>query len=180
MCTLRHSMWSLASLLLTKDVMAFGECLRCAVWSQVPNPSGLVAAQQPAAISQLVALPSAQQQIPAAAAPPLPQLSVHTSLKLPTPSLQPDLSTQLLAVSRPATALPDLAVRQDHSCHRALLNSNRVVGLNFCMGCIKQYSGSGYGPAPAANVIVPSCPLLLHQFPCCVALCSGQSCPLQK
>jgi len=79
------------------------------VYSQVPNPSGLVAAQQPAAISQLVALPTAQQQLPAAA-PPLPQLSVHTSLKLQTPSLQPDITTQLHAVSHIATALPDTSV----------------------------------------------------------------------
>ncbi|KAL0049652.1 hypothetical protein WJX82_006873 [Trebouxia sp. C0006] len=77
---------------------------------QVPNPSGLVAAQQPAAISQLVALPTAQQQLPAAT-PPLPQLSVQTSLELQTPSLQPDITTQLHAVPHTATALPETSAR---------------------------------------------------------------------
>ena len=76
--------------------------------SQVPNPCGLVAAQQAGAVSQLVPLPTAQQ-LPTAA-PPVPQLSVQTSLQLQTSSLQPDISAQLHAVSHTATALPDTSV----------------------------------------------------------------------
>lgn len=76
---------------------------------QVPNPCGLVAAQQAGAVSQLVPLPTAQQ-LPTAA-PPVPQLSVQTSLKLQTSSLQPDISAQLHAVSHTATALPDTSAR---------------------------------------------------------------------
>ena len=97
----------------------------CNLVPQVPNQPGLVAQPQPAAISQLVALPTAQQPPPlpsaaaaaaaptAAAATALPQLSVQTSLKLQTqtPSLQPDLTSQLHhAVSRPLTAQPDNSV----------------------------------------------------------------------
>lgn len=95
-----------------------------ALMVQVPAQKGLVAQQQPTAVSQLVPLPPAQQlnPLPAAAAAAIaagpPQLSVQSTLQSQPPALQPDLTTQLHhTIPNP---LP------------AQANNNLVWVLSFC------------------------------------------------